>query len=60
MSRAGTTKLISDGTNRANKVQNSTLPRCHTMSVVMVAERLKAPPAFAATTMLMQPRVTKR
>ena len=60
MMAAGTTKLTSDGTNSTKKVQNSTMPFCHTIRVVMSPNGLNAPPALAPTTMLIQARVTKR
>ena len=40
--------------------QKPTMPRCHTISVVMSPKGLNAPPALAATTMLMQPSEMKR
>ena len=39
-------------------MRKSTTPRCHTISVVMSPNGLKAPPALAATTMLTQPMLT--
>ena len=42
------------------KVWNGTIPFCQTIRVVMSPNGLKAPPALAAMTMLMQPRATKR
>ena len=35
-------------------------PKYHTIKVVMSPNALQAPPALAATTMLMKPRLTKR
>ena len=39
---------------------NFTTPFCQTMSVVISPNGLKAPPALAATTTLMQPKAMKR
>ena len=41
------------------KVKKSTIPACQTIKVVMSPNGLKAPPAFAATTMLIHPRDKK-
>ena len=57
---AGTRKLTTDGTKRARNVQKSTSPRCQTINVVMSPNGLNAPPAFAATTILIQATATKR
>ena len=54
MSAAGTSQLIKDGMNSGKKSANGTSPFCQTISVVMSPNGLNAPPAFAATTMLMQ------
>ena len=56
--RAGTKKLTSDGINKFRNSPNSRIPFCHTINVVMSPNGLKAPPALAATTMLMQARLT--
>ena len=55
---AGTSQLASEGTNRAKNAENSTIPFCQTINVVMSPKGLKAPPALAATTMLIQATVT--
>ena len=60
MSTAGTTKFTTDGTNSRKKSAKPTSPFCHTIKVVMSPNGLNAPPAFAATTMLMQASATKR
>ena len=58
MMAAGTSQLTMDGMmSRKNCVMWS-FPRCHIMRVVMSPKGLKAPPALAATTTLMQPRAT--
>ena len=59
-SAAGTSKLTTDGTKRRKKSKKSTTPACQTISVVMSPNGLNAPPAFAATTMLMKAIATKR
>jgi hypothetical protein len=46
--------------NSRKKVWNGMMPFCQTISVVMSPKGLKAPPALAATTILMQPSTTKR
>ena len=51
---AGIRKLTTDGRNRLKKVAKSIRPFCHTIRVVISPNGLKAPPAFAATTMLIQ------
>ena len=58
MHSAGTSQFASDGRNSAKNAANGTLPACQTISVVMSPNGLNAPPAFAATTMLMQARAT--
>ncbi len=45
---------------RSKNSKNDSLPDCQTISVVMSPKGVNAPPAFAATTMLMQPSATKR
>ncbi|SFV87582.1 hypothetical protein MNB_SUP05-SYMBIONT-5-1196 [hydrothermal vent metagenome] len=57
---AGTTKLINDGTNNTKNSKNSTVPFCHTISVVISPNGLNAPPAFAATTILTKAIEIKR
>jgi hypothetical protein len=42
------------------EVEEFQLPACQTISVVMSPKALQAPPALAATTRLMQARLTKR
>ena len=54
MITAGIKKLTAEGTNNAKKVVNSTMPFCQTISVVISPNGLNAPPALAATTMLIQ------
>ena len=39
---------------KAKNVKNSTLPACQTIKVVISPKGLNAPPAFAATTILIQ------
>ncbi len=51
---AGINQFTSDGRNRWKNPQKSMIPRCHTIRVVMSPKGLNAPPALAATTMLMQ------
>jgi hypothetical protein len=58
MIAAGTNQLTSDGNSKAKNSKKVTLPFCHTISVVMSPKGVKAPPAFAATTTLMQARAT--
>ena len=41
--------------NRLKKVKKSTIPACQTIKVVMSPNGLKAPPALAATTILIHP-----
>ena len=57
---AGTRKLTALGRNSSRNVAKSTTPRCQTISVVMSPNGLKAPPALAATTILMQAMPIKR
>ncbi|MNJ64413.1 hypothetical protein D3C77_603610 [compost metagenome] len=57
---AGIRKLSRAGMKSAKNWPNGTLPACHTIRVVMSPKGLKAPPALAATTMLMQARLMKR
>src|SRR5699024_7191062 len=57
---AGTTKLATAGKNKCKNSKNSTLPACQTIKVVMSPKGLKAPPALAATTILIQLMVIKR
>ena len=59
MIAAGTTQLTREGMNRAKKVPKPTIPFCQTIRVVMSPKGLKAPPALAPMTTLMQPRETK-
>ena len=51
---AGIRKLTADGTNSVKNSVNPKTPFCQTIKVVMSPNGLKAPPAFAATTILMQ------
>ena len=51
---AGNKKLISEGINNEKKPKKPTLPDCQTISVVMSPNGLNAPPALAATTILIQ------
>ena len=66
MMTAGTSQLTREGMKRWKKDQKSTGPMavsisfCHTIRVVMSPNGLKAPPALAATTMLIQASSTKR
>jgi hypothetical protein len=60
MHSAGTSQFTTDGTKIRKNSKNSTLCACHTIKVVMSPNALQAPPALAATTMLMKPRLTKR
>ena len=55
---AGTIKFTTDGRNKAKNSKNVAWPLCQTIRVVMSPNGLKAPPALAATTILMQPRAT--
>ena len=57
---AGTSQFTTDGTNRAKKSPNASLPSCQTINVVMSPNGLKAPPALAATTVETAVMVTKR
>ena len=57
MQKAGTIKFTTLGRNKAKNVQNSTRPFCQTISVVMSPKGLKAPPALAATTILIAPKL---
>ena len=54
MIAAGITKLTTEGINKLKKVAKSTMPFCHTISVVISPKGLNAPPALAATTILIQ------
>ena len=60
MSAAGTSQLTNDGKKRTKNSKNESLPLCHTIRVVMSPKGEKAPPALAATTMLMQASATNR
>ena len=60
MMAAGTSQLTSDGMNSTKNSWNATIPFCHTISVVMSPNGLNAPPALAATTMLMHEMAMKR
>ena len=55
---AGTSQLTIDGTTIMKNWVNSTLPFCHTINVVMSPKGENAPPALAATTILMQASAT--
>ena len=57
MIAAGTRKLTAEGRNREKNSWNWTIPFCQTIRVVMSPKGLKAPPAFAATTILIQARL---
>ena len=52
-------KFTTDGTKILKKSKNETNPRCQTISVVISPNGEKAPPALAATTMLIRPGTTK-
>ena len=54
MMTAGTSQFTSEGTNSAKNSKNVTLSFCQTIRVVMSPKGENAPPAFAATTMLMK------
>src|SRR5690606_8944443 len=58
ISSAGTNQLTSDGRNNRKKSANGTMFFCHTINVVTSPKGLKAPPALAATTTLIQPTAT--
>jgi len=58
MMMAGTSQFTSDGTKSAKNSRNVTLSFCQTIRVVMSPKGENAPPAFAATTMLMKPMAT--
>ena len=60
MMMAGISQLTTDGKNSTKNSKKLSLPFCQTISVVMSPKGEKAPPALAATTMLMQPSATKR
>jgi hypothetical protein len=60
MKKAGIRKFTSAGIKRSKNPKKSMMPFCQTIRVVMSPKGLKDPPAFAATTMLMHARVTKR
>ena len=51
---AGTMKFTSDGRNRLKNSKKLACPLCHTIRVVISPKGLKAPPALAATTILIQ------
>ena len=55
---AGMRKLMSAGMNKAKNPKNSTLPDCQTISVVISPNGLNAPPALAATTILINAKDT--
>jgi len=57
---AGMVKLTIAGIKREKKSVNGTTPFCQTNKVVMSPKGLNEPPAFEATTTLMQDKVTKR
>ena len=57
---AGMSQFTREGKKRTRNCSNGTTPFCHTMSVVMSPNGLKAPPALAATTMLIQAAAMKR
>ncbi len=57
---AVTNQFTTDGTSSAKNSANCTCPFCQTISVVMSPNGLKAPPALAATTILIQARAMKR
>ena len=57
---AGITKLTTAGINNLKKTLNSIIPFCQTIKVVISPKGLNAPPALAATTILMQEREMKR
>ena len=56
---AGIRKLTTEGINRAKNSPNCTIPFCHTIKVVISPKGLKAPPALAPTTILIQEIETK-
>ena len=58
MIAAGMTAFIKAGRNNVRKAWNGTTPFCQTIRVVMSPNGLKAPPALAATTILMQDNAT--
>ena len=58
MISAGTKKFTNEGRNKAKNSENLITPFCQTIKVVMSPNGLNAPPALAATTTLMQERVT--
>ena len=58
MMKAGTSQFTSAGMNRLKNSAKGRMPRCQTIRVVMSPKGLKAPPALAPTTMLMQARAT--
>ena len=60
MINAGISQLTREGMKMAKNSIKSTFPFCQTIRVVMSPKGEKAPPALAATTMLMQARTTKR
>ena len=53
ISVAGTSQFATHGRNSLRNSLVSTLPSCHTISVVMSPNGENAPPALAATTMLV-------
>ena len=57
---AGITKLTTAGINNLKNTPNSMTPLCQTIRVVISPKGLNAPPALAATTILMQASETKR
>ena len=54
MQKAGIIKLITAGKNNLKKSANCNLLLCHTIKVVISPNGLNAPPALAATTILIQ------
>ena len=60
MMAAGTSQFTSDGRKRAKNPEKGMSPFCHTISVVMSPKGENAPPALAATTMLISDTSTKR
>ncbi len=57
MIAAGTSQFTTEGIKRWKKVEKPTIPFCHTIRVVMSPKGLKAPPALAATTILIQAKL---
>ena len=59
MMTAGISQLTSDGRNNTKNPWKGMMPFCHTINVVMSPNGEKAPPALAATTILIQATITK-